>query len=106
MQFKCNFLFNSFTNIINRKKSTKLLYNIIANECNFSSFPIELTLKNRIEIPPILMRRIINDAIRIFHIMINELKQKQEKKNSKKFQRILKRLNELEIYNKLFDYHC
>jgi hypothetical protein len=38
--------------------------------------------------------------------MINELKQKQEKKNSKKFQRILKRLNELEIYNKLFDYHC
>jgi len=51
------------------------------------------------------MRRIIIDAIGILRIIINQLHQDQEK-NSEKFQRISKHLNELEIYNKLFDHHC
>jgi hypothetical protein len=61
----------------------------------------ELALKNRIEIPPILMRRIIIDAIGIFRIMINDFNQDMDK-----FQRISKHLEELEIYNQLFDHHC
>jgi hypothetical protein len=84
-------------------------YYFIANEFNLSSFDIknqyELALKNRIEIPPTLMRRIIIDAIRILNIMMDELNQDQEK-NNEKFQRILKRLHELETYKKLFDHHC
>ena len=84
-------------------------YNSIANEFKLSSLNIEkqyeLALKNRIEIPPILMRRIIIDAIGILHIMIDESKQNFEK-NYEKFQQISERLNELEAYNKLFDLHC
>ena len=84
-------------------------YKSIANEFNLSSSDIEkqyeLALKNRIEIPPILMRRIIIDAIGILHIMLTELNQDIEK-NHEKSKRISKRLKELEIYNKLFDLHC
>jgi len=84
-------------------------YKSIANEFNLSSSDIEkqyeLALKNRIEIPPIFMRRIIIDAIEILRIMMNELNQDIEKHHEKS-KRISKRLKELEIYNKLFDRHC
>jgi len=87
----------------------KKRYYSIANQFNLSSIEIEkqyeLALKNRREIPPILMRRIIIDAIGILRIIINQLNQDQEN-NSGKFQRISKHLNELETYNKLFDHHC
>jgi hypothetical protein len=84
------------------KLSMEERYNYIANEFNLSSFDIknqyELALKNRIEIPPILMRRIIIDAIRILRIMLDE--------NPEKILPISQRLNELEIYNQFFDHHC
>ncbi|CAM4745743.1 unnamed protein product [Rotaria magnacalcarata] len=89
--------------------SIKERYECIANEFKLSSFDIEiqykLALKNRIEIPPILMHRIIIDAMRILRIMIDELNQDREK-NDGKFQRITTRLNDLEAYNKLFKQHC
>ncbi|CAF4622707.1 unnamed protein product [Rotaria sp. Silwood1] len=91
------------------KLSIEQQYNCIANEFKLSSDDIEkqykLALKNRIEIPPILMRRIIIDAIRILHIMIDDLNQ-DIVKNNEKFKQISKRLSELEIFNKLFDQHC
>jgi len=61
----------------------------------------ELALKTRIEIPPMLMRRIIIDAIGILRLIKEEFNSEHEK-----FQRISKRLNQLETYNQLFDYHC
>ena len=89
--------------------SIKERYECIANEFKLSSFDIEkqykLALKNRIEIPPILMHRIIIDAMRILRIMIDELNQDLEK-NDEKFQRITTRLNDLEAYSKLFNQHC
>jgi hypothetical protein len=80
-------------------------FNFLAKEFNLPSSFIEkqyeLALKNRIEIPRILMRRILIDAIGIFRIMKNEFNQETEK-----FQRISKRLYELETYNQLFAHHC
>jgi hypothetical protein len=61
----------------------------------------ELALKTRIEIPPMLMRRIIIDAIGILRLIKEEFNSEHEK-----FQRISKHLNQLETYNQLFDYHC
>ncbi|CAF2904985.1 unnamed protein product [Rotaria sp. Silwood2] len=91
------------------KLSIEQRYDCIANEFKLSSCDIEkqyqLALRNRIEIPPILMRRIIIDAIKILHIMIDDLNQ-DILKNNEKFRRISKRLNELETYDKLFDHHC
>ncbi|CAF0735607.1 unnamed protein product [Rotaria sordida] len=91
------------------KLSIEQQYNCIANEFKLSSYDIEkqykLALKNRIEIPPVLMHRIIIDTIKILYIMIDDLNQ-DIVKNNEKFQRISKRLNELQIYNKLFDHHC
>lgn len=83
--------------------------NAIAKEFKLSPSNLknqyELALKNRVEIPPILMRRIIIDAIRILHIMLNELNQDIEK-NDDKSEKVFKRLSELEVYNKLFEHHC
>jgi hypothetical protein len=61
----------------------------------------ELALKTRIEIPPLLMRRIIIDAIGILHLIKQEFNQEHEK-----FPRIIRRINQLEMYNQLFDHHC
>ncbi|CAF3295075.1 unnamed protein product [Rotaria socialis] len=89
--------------------SIKERYECIANEFKLSSLDIEkqykLALKNRIEIPPILMHRIIIDAMRILRLMIDELNQDLGK-NDGKFQRITTRLNDLEAYSKLFNQHC
>jgi hypothetical protein len=51
------------------------------------------------------MRRIIIDAIGILHIMVNEINRDLEK-NHEKYERISKRLNDLETYNELFNRHC
>ncbi|CAF1011486.1 unnamed protein product [Adineta steineri] len=107
---------NSIDDIIQQRTSSVLpsssieeRYDSIAKEFNLSLSTIEkqyeLALKNRIEIPPILMRRIIIDAIGILHIMMNELND-DTGKNHEKSKRISKRLKELEAYNKLFDHHC
>ncbi|UJR27719.1 hypothetical protein I4U23_008996 [Adineta vaga] len=105
-------VFSSSSALIKSKLSNLSLneqYQSIADEFNLSILEIEkqyeLALKNRLEIPPILMRRLIIDAIGIFQIMINEFNHDTER-NEGKFQRISKRLSELEIYNKLFDHHC
>ena len=61
----------------------------------------ELALKTRIEIPPLLMRRIIMDAIGVLHLIKQEFNPEHEK-----YSCIVRRLNQLEIYNQLFDQHC
>jgi hypothetical protein len=47
------------------------------------------------------MHRIIIDAIAILRLIKEEFNQEHEK-----FQRIIKRLHQLETYNQLFDHHC
>lgn len=62
-------------------------------------------MKNRIEIPPLLLRGVIIDAVGILRIMRDELNQDPES-NTEKLQRISKRLQYLEAYNALVDLHC
>ena len=66
----------------------------------------ELALKNRLEIPPILMRRLIIDAIGILRIMIDEMQLRDTEQNDVRLRRISQRLDELEICNQLFSRHC
>lgn len=73
--------------------------------------PIEINqhyqsaLKNRLEIPPMLMRRLIIDAIEIIRIMSNEMSNELPK-SDEKLQAIARWLNELEFFNRLFNQHC
>lgn len=65
-----------------------------------------LALKNRLEIPPLLMRRLIDDARSILRLMIKEIDREDHQENDKRLEHIQIRLAELETYHKLFNQHC
>jgi hypothetical protein len=84
-------------------------YQKIANAFDLSPLDIEnqyiLALKTRLGISPMLMRRLIIDAIGILRIMIDDIDRHRINKNER-IQRVKQRLHELELCKTLFDYHC
>lgn len=100
-----SFFYDKPTRIVSNEEQFKF----IADEFHLSSIDIEkqyeLALKNRIEIPPILMNHILIDAIKILHIMIDELDENMEKYDEK-FEQISKRLKFIQLCHKLFINHC
>ena len=65
-----------------------------------------LALKNRLEIPPLLLRRLIEDARAVLRLMIREIERDENGENEKRRQRIVERLEELENSHRLFVEHC
>ncbi|CAF1051574.1 unnamed protein product [Didymodactylos carnosus] len=74
---------------------------------NFSDvqYQYELALRNRIEIPPLIMRCLITDAIGILHVMKKEVS-KDLGTDHTKVERVNIRLQELQTYLKIYDKHC
>jgi hypothetical protein len=64
-----------------------------------------LALRNRIEIPPMLMRRVMVDAVGILRIMFDDANQ-DASRDAGRLKRISSRLNEIQRLNQLFDRHC
>ena len=64
-----------------------------------------LALRNRIEIPPMLMRRVMVDAVGILRIMFDDAN-RDATRNADRLKRISFRIDEIERLNQLFDRHC
>ena len=82
----------------------------LANQFNLSSlqmeYQYELASKIRCEIPPLLRRKILLDAIGILQILREQLNQDQENYQHEKLRRLDKHLEQLEHAKKGFHQHC
>lgn len=107
MQLKCHsffFFFGILELMVERWKS-------LANQCNLSSlqmeYQYELARNIRCEIPPLLRRKILLDAIGILQRLRDQLNQDQDNYQREIIiQRLDKHLHKLELVKRYFNQHC
>ena len=83
-------------------KSLTKLFNLSSNQIEYQ---YELAKSLRCDIPPLLRRKILIDAIEILHLIKDELNQEEEI-HREKLQRLTKHIENLQISKAVFDQYC